>query len=116
MAAGFARELGADRVIIHSAGSAPDDTLNTAVVTAMAEVGIDIAHESPKRLTDDMGRHADVVVTMGCGDACPAYPGKRYVDWELEDPKGKDLIVVRRIRDEIRSKVTSLIQELTSGT
>ena len=98
-------------VRVHSAGSAPGETLNPAVVAAMAEVGIDIANETPKKLTDEMGRSADVVVTMGCGDACPVYPGKRYLDWELEDPMGKDLAVVRRIRDEIRGLVTSLIEE-----
>ncbi|HEY1223032.1 MAG TPA: arsenate reductase ArsC [Acidimicrobiales bacterium] len=114
MAAGFARDLGAGRVLVHSAGSAPGETLNPAVIAAMTEVGIDIAHESPKKLTDEMGRNADVVVTMGCGDACPVYPGKRYLDWDLEDPKYKDLEVVRRIRDEIRGLVTSLIDELTS--
>ena len=115
MAAGFARTLGAGQVLVHSAGSTPGERLNPAVVAAMAEVGIDIADESPKKLTDEMGRSADVVVTMGCGDACPRYPGTRYVDWELDDPKGKDLEVVRRIRDEIRERVTSLLAELAGG-
>ncbi len=115
MAAGFARTLGAGQVLVHSAGSTPGERLNPAVVAAMAEVGIDIADESPKKLTDEMGRSADVVVTMGCGDACPMYPGTRYVDWELDDPKGKDLEVVRRIRDEIRERVTSLLAELAGG-
>jgi len=115
MAAGFARTLGAGQVLVHSAGSTPGERLNPAVVAAMAEVGIDIADESPKKLTDEMGRSADVVVTMGCGDACPMYPGRRYVDWELDDPKGKDLEVVRRIRDEIRERVTSLLAELAGG-
>ena len=115
MAAGFARTLGAGQVLVHSAGSTPGERLNPAVVAAMAEVGIDIADESPKKLTDEMGRSADVVVTMGCGDACPMYPGKRYVDWQLDDPKGKDLEVVRRIRDEIRERVTSLLAELAGG-
>ncbi|MGD1013316.1 MAG: arsenate reductase ArsC [Acidimicrobiales bacterium] len=115
MAAGFARTLGAGHVIVHSAGSTPGERLNPAVVAAMAEIGIDIADESPKKLTDEMGRSADVVVTMGCGDACPVYPGTRYVDWELEDPKDKDLEVVRRIRDEIRERVTSLLAELAGG-
>jgi protein-tyrosine-phosphatase len=116
MAAGVAPALGASHVLVHSAGSAPGETLNPAVVAAMAEVGVDIANETPKQLTDEMGRSADVVVTMGCGDACPVYPGKRYVDWELEDPKGKDLAVVRGIRDEIRGLVASLIEELTSAS
>ncbi len=115
MAAGFARTLGAGQVLVHSAGSTPGERLNPAVVAAMAEVGIDIADESPKKLTDEMGRSADVVVTMGCGDACPMYPGTRYVDWQLDDPKGKDLEVVRRIRDEIRERVTSLLAELAGG-
>ena len=115
MAAGFARTLGAGQVLVHSAGSTPGERLNPAVVAAMAEVGIDIADESPKKLTDEMGRSADVVVTMGCGDACPMYPDTRYVDWELDDPKGKDLEVVRRIRDEIRERVTSLLAELAGG-
>ena len=115
MAAGFARTLGAGQVLVHSAGSTPGERLNPEVVAAMAEVGIDIADESPKKLTDEMGRSADVVVTMGCGDACPMYPGTRYVDWQLDDPKGKDLEVVRRIRDEIRERVTSLLAELAGG-
>src|SRR5579863_782840 len=112
MAAAFARDLGRDRLVVYSAGSDPGTTLNPAVVEAMKEVDLDISGESPKKLTDDMGLRADVIVTMGCGDACPVYPGKRYLDWELEDPKGKDLETVRLIRDQIRSLVDSLVQEL----
>ena len=112
MAAAFARELGAGRVVIHSAGSAPGETLNPAVVAAMNEVGLDISSESPRKLTDQMARDADVIVTMGCGDACPYYPGKRYEDWELTDPAGQPLEVVRAVRDEIRARVTALLDEL----
>jgi arsenate reductase len=112
MAAAFARDMAKDRVVIDSAGSDPGDTLNPAVIEAMNEVGIDISNESPKRLTDQMGRDADVIVTMGCGDACPVYLGKRYEDWEIEDPSGKDLAAVRRIRDEIAARVTDLLDEL----
>lgn len=112
MAAAFARELGAGRVIIHSAGSAPGETLNPAVVAAMNEVGLDISAESPRKLTDQMARDADVIVTMGCGDACPYYPGKRYDDWALTDPAGQPLEVVREVRDEIRSRVSDLLRQL----
>ena len=112
MAAAFARSLGDDRVIIYSAGSAPGETLNPAVVTAMNEIGIDISAESPKRLTDQMARDADVIVTMGCGDECPYYPGKRYEDWVLTDPAGQPLDVVRRVRDDIQSRVRGLLAEL----
>jgi protein-tyrosine-phosphatase len=112
MAAAFARHLAGDQVIIHSAGSDPGESLNVAVVEAMREVDLDISSESPKKLTDEMGRRADVIVTMGCGDSCPVYFGKRYVDWVLEDPKGKDLKTVRLIRDEIEGRVTRLIEEL----
>lgn len=112
MGAAFARQLAGDRVIIYSAGSDPGESLNPAVVDAMSEVGLDISSESPKKLTDEMGRRADVIVTMGCGDSCPVYFGKRYVDWELEDPKGKDLHAIRLIRDEIQSRVADLIMEL----
>ena len=113
MAAAFARNLAGDRIVVYSAGSDPGDQLNEAVVTAMSEVGLEISGESPKKLTDEMGRQADVIVTMGCGDSCPVYVGKRYVDWELEDPKGKDLETVRMIRDEIERRVSDLIEELT---
>ena len=112
MAAAFARDRGRDRIVVYSAGSDPGTALNPAVVDAMNEVGLDISGESPKKLTDDMGLRADVIVTMGCGDACPVYPGKRYLDWELEDPKGKDLETVRLIRDQIRDLVGSLVDEL----
>ena len=112
MAAAFARQLGADRVVIHSAGSAPGETLNPAVVAAMNEVGIDITGESPTKLTDQMARDADVIVTMGCGDECPYYPGKRYDDWELTDPAGQPLEVVRGVRDDIRGRVRALLDEL----
>jgi len=111
MAAAFARELGGDRVIVHSAGSDPGERLNPAV-EVMAEAGIDISSETPNRLTEEMGRSADVVVTMGCGDACPVYPGKRYVDWELTDPAGRPIEEVRPIRDDIEGRVRALIDEL----
>ena len=112
MAAAFARQLGAERVVVHSAGSAPGETLNPAVVAAMKEVGLDISAESPRKLTDQMARDADVIVTMGCGDACPYYPGKRYDDWTLTDPAGQSLDLVRAVRDEIRSRVSALLREL----
>jgi len=103
-------------VQVISAGSEPADELNPAVVEAMQELGIDISAERPKKLEDGMVRKADVVITMGCGDACPIYPGKRYEDWELEDPAGKDLETVRRIRDEIRKRVATLARSLTKPT
>jgi uncharacterized protein (DUF1810 family)/protein-tyrosine-phosphatase len=112
MAAAFARQLGAGRVVVHSAGSDPGERLNPAVVSAMSEKGLDISNEAPKRLTDEMGRTADVIVTMGCGDECPVYLGKRYVDWDLTDPAGRPLEEVRPIRDEIESRVEDLIAEL----
>jgi protein-tyrosine-phosphatase len=112
-AALLTREAG-DRVVVHSAGSAPGETLNPAVVAAMAEWGIDISAERPKRLTEAMARNADVIVTMGCGDACPVYPGKHYVDWELPDPAGKPVEEVRPLRDEIDARVKSLVAELLS--
>jgi arsenate reductase len=114
MAAAFARELGGEGVVVHSAGSDPGESLNPAVVQAMLEKGIDIAHESPHRLTDEVGRRADVIVTMGCGDACPVYPGKRYLDWELPDPAGMPIDEVRSIRDDIEQRVRSLIDDLRS--
>jgi arsenate reductase (thioredoxin) len=112
MAAGLLHRKAGDRVRVVSAGSEPADQLNPAVVTAMDEVGIDISAERPKRLEDGMVRESDVVITMGCGDACPIYPGKRYEDWDLEDPAGKDLETVRRIRDEIAGRVDALIADL----
>jgi arsenate reductase (thioredoxin) len=114
MAAALLAERAGDRVVIHSAGSAPGETLNPAVIAAMVEVGIDISAEKPKRLTDDMGRRADVIVTMGCGDECPVYPGKRYLDWELADPAGKSLEEIRPIRDEIQRRIGLLMNELAS--
>lgn len=112
MAAGLLQRKAGDRVSVISAGSEPADQLNPAVVQAMDEIGIDISAERPKKLEDGMVRESDVVITMGCGDACPIYPGKRYEDWELEDPSGKDLDTVRGIRDEIASRVDTLIAEL----
>jgi protein-tyrosine-phosphatase len=112
MAAAFARALGGDRVVVHSAGSAPGETLNPAVVAAMKEKGLDISAETPRKLTTAMGLDADVIVTMGCGDACPVYPGKRYLDWELTDPAGQDVAVVRRIRDDIEARVRELLSSL----
>jgi arsenate reductase (thioredoxin) len=112
MAAGLLQHKAGERVTVRSAGSEPADQLNPAVVEAMRESGIDISAERPKRLEDRMVREADVVITMGCGDACPIYPGKRYEDWELEDPSGKDLETVRKIRDQIESRVDQLLGEL----
>ena len=102
MAAGWLRHLAGDRVTVYSGGSEPASEINPAAVEAMAEVGIDITDEFPKPWTDEIVRAADVVITMGCGDACPLYPGKRYEDWELDDPAGQDVAAVRPIRDEIR--------------
>jgi arsenate reductase (thioredoxin) len=112
MAAALLTARAGDLIAVYSAGSAPGETLNPAVVTAMAELGLDISGEKPKRLTDDMALRADVIVTMGCGDECPVYPGKRYVDWELPDPAGKDVDEVRAIRDDIALRVERLILEL----
>jgi len=112
MAAGFLRQLAGDRVEVLSAGSEPADRINPAAVEAMREVGIDIAAEQPKLLQDAAVREADVVITMGCGDACPFYPGKRYDDWELDDPAGMPVEQVRLVRDEIRRRVEALIGEL----
>jgi protein-tyrosine-phosphatase len=112
MAAGFMRALAGGRVAVFSGGSEPADRLNPVAVAAMAEKGIDIGHEQPRRWADDELRAADVIVTMGCGDECPFYPGKRYLDWELEDPAGKSLDQVRPIRDEIERHIRALLQEL----
>src|ERR1700681_2617239 len=112
MAAGLLNERGGGRVIVRSAGSTPASELNPKVVEAMREIGIDISREFPKPLTDESVRTADVVITMGCGDACPIYPGKRYEDWEVEDPAGKDIPTVRRIRDDIERRVLRLIEQL----
>lgn len=112
MAAGFMRELGGDRVEVLSAGSAPKDSINPVAVDAMAELGIDIANQKPKILTPEAVQQSDVVITMGCGDACPYYPGKRYEDWKLDDPAGQGIEPVRAIRDEIKSRVEALFAEI----
>jgi arsenate reductase (thioredoxin) len=112
MAAALLERRAEGRVRVRSAGSAPADQVNPAVVAAMAELGIDISGERPKRLSDESVSAADVVVTMGCGDACPVFPGKRYLDWELDDPSGKSLDEVRPIRDEIDRRVQALLAEL----
>ena len=112
MAAGWLQHLAGDRVEVLSAGSAPADTINPVAVDAMAEEGIDIAGEQPKVLTDDSVQASDVVVTMGCGDECPYFPGKRYEDWELADPAGQGIDAVRPIRDEIRARVEALVASL----
>jgi arsenate reductase (thioredoxin) len=112
MAAGYLRALAGDRVEVRSAGSEPKDQINPVAIEAMAEEGIDIAGNAPKILTVDAVKESDVVITMGCGDACPIFPGKRYEDWELEDPAGKDLVTVRRVRDDIRGRVQALIAEI----
>jgi arsenate reductase (thioredoxin) len=112
MAAGFMRSIAGDRVDVFSGGSEPAASVNQAAVAAMAEKGIDIGDELPQPWADEIVRAADVIVTMGCGDACPVYPGKRYVDWELDDPAGKSLDEVRPIRDEIERRVRALLGEL----
>jgi arsenate reductase len=112
MAAAYLTHLSDGRVVVRSAGSAPADAVNSAVVEAMAEVGIDIGAEIPKVLTVDAVRESDVVITMGCGDACPVFPGKRYEDWVLTDPAGQGLDAVRPIRDEIRGRVETLLAEI----
>jgi protein-tyrosine-phosphatase len=113
MAAGYLRRLGGDRVDVLSAGSEPDDQVNPIAVEAMAEVGIDVANEEPKLLQDSAVRQADVVITMGCGDACPIYPGKRYEDWDLPDPAGQPLNAVRSIRDDIETRIRRLLRSLS---
>jgi len=115
MAAALLKQQAGGRVLVRSAGSEPASSLNPRVIEAMREVGIDISQEFPKPLTDDSVRSADVVITMGCGDACPIYPGKRYEDWDLEDPAGKDMGTVRRIRDEIDARVRKLVRELVAS-
>jgi protein-tyrosine-phosphatase len=112
MAAAYARHLSGGRVEVRSAGSAPADAINPAVRDAMLEDGIDIAAERPKILTPESVEASDVVITMGCGDACPYYPGKRYLDWVLDDPAGQGTDAVRRIRDEIKGRVTDLLGQL----
>jgi arsenate reductase (thioredoxin) len=116
MAAGLLRLRSEDRIHVRSAGSAPAGDVNPVVVTAMEELGIDMDEAFPKPLTDEVVRAADVVITMGCGDACPIYPGKRYEDWVLDDPDGQDLQTVRRIRDEIDERVRRLVAELLDGS
>ncbi len=112
MAAALLDHYAAGRVTVRSAGSDPADEVNPRVVAAMAELGLDVAHEFPKPLTGEAVEAADVVITMGCGDACPIYPGKRYEDWELDDPAAADIAGVRRIRDEIAARVQRLVVEL----
>jgi protein-tyrosine-phosphatase len=112
MAAGYLRALAGDRVEVRSAGSEPKDSINPVAVQVMAEDGVDITGEAPKVLTTDAVRESDVVITMGCGDACPIFPGKRYEDWELTDPAGRPVEEVRPIRDAIKARVSALIEEL----
>ena len=112
MAAGYLRALAGDSIEVLSAGSAPKDSINPVAVDAMAEEGIDIANNTPKVLTVEAVRESDVVITMGCGDACPIFPGKRYEDWELDGPAGQGIESVRPIRDDIRARVEALIAEL----
>jgi len=113
MAAGWMRKLGGDRVDVFSGGSEPAASVNQAAVAAMAEVGVDISAELPQPWSDEIVRAADVIVTMGCGDACPVFPGRRYIDWELEDPAGRSVEDVRPIRDDIERRVRSLLGELS---
>ena len=115
MAAAFLRHLGGDQVRVLSAGSAPAESVNPVVVEALRERGIDIAGAVPVKLGDAAVEDADVVVTMGCGDACPVFPGKRYLDWEVDDPAGQDLAAVRPIRDDIEARVRTLLTELPLG-
>jgi protein-tyrosine-phosphatase len=112
MAAAWLTHLAGDRVEVRSAGSSPGDAVNPAAVEAMAEVGIDISAEQPKVLTVDAVKESDVCITMGCGDTCPVFPGKRYLDWKLEDPAGQGVAAVRPIRDEIKAMVEGLIKEI----
>src|SRR5512132_2337564 len=115
MAAALLDHLAGGRVTVRSAGSEPADSINPRVVAAMEEIGLDVSREHPKPLTGDAVEAADVVITMGCGDACPIYPGKRYEDWALDDPAGQDIETVRRIRDAIDTRVEKLIGELLPG-
>ena len=112
MAAAWLTKLAGDKIEVRSAGSAPADSINPAVVEAMLEVGIDISHEMPKVLTTSAVEESDVVITMGCGDACPFFPGKRYLDWPLQDPAGQGVAAIRPIRDEIKGLVEDLITTL----
>ncbi|MGH3656037.1 MAG: arsenate reductase ArsC [Micromonosporaceae bacterium] len=115
MAAGWLRHLAGDSVNVRSAGSAPGEAVNPVAVAAMAEVGVDISDAVPRRLRDSDAAAADVIVTMGCGDACPVFPGKRYTDWQLTDPAGQELPAVRKVRDDIRTRVAKLLSELHPG-
>ena len=112
MAQGWLQHLGGDRVEVRSAGSEPADQINPVAVEAMREVGVDITSEQPKILTVDAVRESDVVITMGCGDTCPIFPGKRYEDWDLTDPAGRGIEVVREVRDEIRNRIETLLAEV----
>ena len=112
MAAGFTSQLGGSKVVVRSAGSAPRESISPIVIEVMSEVGIDITHEFPKPLTDEVVRASDAVITMGCGDACPIFPGKRYEDWVLDDPADQSIEAVRVIRDEIKKRVEQLLSEL----
>src|SRR6185295_805606 len=112
IAAAFASQIGRDRVVVRSAGSAPASQSHSVVLEAMAEVGIDLRNERPKPLDDDCVRAADAVITMGCGDACPTYPGQRHLDWEVADPAGQPIETLRLIRNDIRRRVTALLKEL----
>ena len=116
MAALFTEQLGGDGVVVRSAGSEPADRVNPMVVEVMAELGLDMSQRFPAPLTDDAVRASDVVVSMGCGDECPYVPGKRYVDWDLEDPKGRPLDEVRATRDDIARRVEALVRELDGGS
>jgi arsenate reductase (thioredoxin) len=113
MAAGWLRHLAGDTIEVRSAGSAPADQINPVAIAAMTEVGIDITDQSPKILTPEASEASSVVITMGCGDVCPYFPGQRHEDWQLTDPAGQPIAVVRQVRDEIRDRVTALVAELT---
>ncbi|WP_169949695.1 arsenate reductase ArsC [Microbispora sp. H11081] len=115
MAAGFLAHLAGDRIEVRSAGSLPAERVNPAAVEAMREAGVDISGQTPKVLTTEAVEASDYVITMGCGDACPIFPGKKYLDWTLEDPAGKGVEAVRPIRDEIRSRVEALVAEIDAG-
>jgi arsenate reductase len=115
MAAAFARELGGRKISVLTAGSAPANEVNPQIIEAMREVGLDLSQEFPKPIADEVVRAADVVITMGCGDTCPVYPGKKYEDWDLDDPAGQPIEKVRAIRDEIRTRVERLVGELIAA-
>ena len=112
MAAGFLKELAGDRIEVRSAGTQPGDQVNPSAVAAMGEIGIDISQNFPKKLTDESVKDSDYIITMGCGDECPYFPGKTYLDWPLDDPAGQGLEAVRPIRDEIKKKIEALIAEI----